>query len=150
MNPTRSSTYDLDLYDGADAHGVSNVVGALLTQNFAENPHRAATARKMRRPVAIVSTDTDTSCTVAFGDSSATVYNGITAAPGVVVFATVDQILDLSQLRMKAGGLLPVGFLTTRGLGVLGNIARRRLVVKGLFIHPIATLHLLSLVSVES
>ena len=64
--------------------------------------------------------------------------------------ATVDQILDVSQLTMNAGGLVPVGFFTRRGLHVIADILRHRLVVKELLTHTIATLRFISLVSVAS
>lgn len=150
MTAVEIQSYPVEIRDGDDALGVSNVVGALLAQNFAEHPERAKTARTFVRPIAIVSTDTETACTVAFGDDLAAVYNGVVANPVVTVFASVDQILDLSQLKLKARGLLPVGFLSKRGLRVLYQIARRDLVVKGLLAHPIATLRVLSLVSVQS
>lgn len=66
----------------------------------------------------------------------------------MTVKATVNQILDVSQLKMKAGGLLPAGFFTKRGLGVLGAIAGGELVVKGLVTHTVTELRVIALVSV--
>jgi len=57
--------------------------------------------------------------------------------------------MTISQLKMKAGGLLPVGFFTRGGLSILGAIFTRRLIVKGLVSHPIATLRSIALLSVE-
>jgi len=64
------------------------------------------------------------------------------------VMASVDQITDVSQLKMRAGGLVPVGFFTKRGLHVLGEIARHKLVVKGLLTHTVTALRFIAMVSV--
>ncbi|MFI6953398.1 hypothetical protein ACIBJI_07970 [Nocardia sp. NPDC050408] len=148
MTSTENLKYSVNLYDGDDSNGVASIVGTLLEQNFHNMPQRIPTACRMRHAVAIYSTDTDTSCSIMFGAFRATVYNGIVGKPRVTVFATVDQILDVSQLRMLAGGLLPVGFFTKRGITVLKQILAHRLVVKGLITHPFTTLRLLALVSV--
>jgi len=148
MVSVESSTYPVTLYDGDDANGVSNIVAMLLAQNFENFPDRVKFARKIAQPIAIVSTDTDSACTIIFGDSDAVVYNDIVGTPVVTVIATVDQILDVSQLKMKAGGLLPVGFFTGRGFKVLGSILSHKLVVKGLLTHTVTALRTIALVSV--
>lgn len=140
--------YAVNLYDGPDANGVAGIVGMLLGQNLDSFPSRVKVARRISRPVSIYSTDTDTACTIVFGSDEAVVYNDIVGNPAVTVMATVDQILEVSQLPMKAGGLVPVGFLTTRGMSVLGEILRRKLIVKGLLTHTVTALRTIALVSV--
>ncbi len=140
--------YPVSLFDGDDANGVANIVSMLLGQNFDNFPERVKLARKTAHPIAIVSTDTDSACTIIFGDSDAVVYNDIVGKPVVTVIASVDQILDVSQLKMKAGGLLPVGFFTGRGMKVLGSILSHKLVVKGLLTHTVIALRTIALVSV--
>ena len=75
-------------------------------------------------------------------------HNGVQGDPAVTVKATVDQITEVSQLKMKAGGLLPVGFFTKRGMKILGQILTHKLVVKGLIKHPITALHFIAAVSI--
>ncbi|WP_233165426.1 hypothetical protein [Mycobacterium sp. AT1] len=133
---------------GDDANGVAGILHMLLTQNFANKPDLVEVARRMRSPVAIVSTDTDESATLEFTRDGVTISNGIVGKPNVAVYATVDQILDVSQLTMKGGGLLPIGFFTKRGAKVLGQIAVHRLVVKGLLSHTLASLRTIALLSV--
>lgn len=144
------AAYPVRLYDGDDANGVASILGTLLQQNFDNFPSRVKIARRMPRPVAVVSTDTDSVATIVFGAEEAVVYNDIVGRPSVTVKATVDQILDVSQLKMKAGGLVPVGFFTKRGMGVLGNILAHRLVVKGLLTHTVTALQFIALVSIAS
>ncbi|EID78821.1 hypothetical protein W59_16524 [Rhodococcus opacus RKJ300 = JCM 13270] len=136
------------MFDGEDANGVANIVGMLLGQNLENFPSRIKFARKIARPVSIISTDTDSACTIVFGTDEAVVYNDVVGKPAVTVIATVDQILDVSQLPMKAGGLIPVGFFTGRGMTVLGEILKHKLVVKGLLTHTVTALRTIALVSV--
>ena len=131
-----------------DANGVAGILGSLLGENFTNFENRDRIARRMRKPVAVYSVDTDESTTVTFGEAKALLDNGIVGRPTVTVKATVEQILAVSELKMKAGGLVPVGFFTKRGLGVLGQIARHRLVVKGLIKHPLTSLRFIALVSI--
>jgi hypothetical protein len=74
--------------------------------------------------------------------------HGLVGRPSVRVEPGVDQIIDVSQLKMKTGGLAPVGFFTRRGLRVLADIARHPLVVKGLPTHTVAALQFIALVSI--
>ena len=141
--------YPVTLYDEAEANGVAQIVGNLLSQNLEQYRSRVKVAHRMSRPVTISSTDVGTACTIVFVRDGAVVYNGVVGRPSVTVEATVDQILSLSQLRMKAGGLLPVGFLSAPGRRLLLEILTGKLVVKGLVIHPITALRTIALVSVE-
>lgn len=145
---TTTDTYHVTKHDGDAANGVADIVSMLLAQNFASYPKRIRTARRVRRPVGVYSKDTDTACTAIFAADGATVRNDINGRPSVTVKATVDQIMNVSQLKMKAGGLLPVGFFTKRGMGVLANIAAGKLVVRGLFIHPVTALRFIALMSI--
>src|SRR5207253_2963087 len=83
----------------------ANILNMLLLQNFANKPELVKVAKRMKRPVAVISTDTETEATLEFGQDGVIIYNGIIGDPSVAVHATVDQILDVSQLKMKAGGL---------------------------------------------
>lgn len=148
MTISETTNYPVSLKSGDAANGVATIVGTLLGQNFENFPQRTKLARRVKRPVAVFSTDTDQACTIMFGDHGAVVHDGIVGRPSVTVRASVDQILDVSQLKMKAGGLVPVGFFTKRGFSVLGQILRHRLVVKGLLTHTITALRFIALVSV--
>ncbi|MHA4854863.1 hypothetical protein L1080_035925 [Rhodococcus sp. MSC1_016] len=148
MTTVAPAPYKVSLFDGEDANGVAGIVGMLLGQNLENFPSRVKFARRISRPVSIYSTDTETACTIIFGSDEAVVYNDIVGKPAVTVMATVDQILDVSQLPMKAGGLVPVGFFTGRGMSVLGEILKHKLVVKGLLTHTVTALRTIALVSV--
>jgi len=142
--------YAVTLDDGSDANGIAGVVATLLSQNLETFPDRIRLARKLTRPVTISSTDIDSTCTVTCGSRAVTISNDVVGKPSVMVTATVEQILDLSQLKMKASGLLPVGFFTRRGGRVLAAIATRNLRVRGLITHPVTALRVIALLSVVS
>ena len=134
--------------NGPDANGIAGVVATLLAQNLETFPARVGIARKVGRPVTITGSDIDSTCTITFGWLAALISNDEVGEPSVSVTATVEQIIDLSQLRMKASGLLPVGFLTKRGLRILAAIASGRLEVRGLLTHPVTALRVIALLSV--
>lgn len=140
--------YTFALHDDPP-NGVSRILANLLTQNLEKFPARRRVARRIPRPVAVHSTDTDSTATIEFGPTGGTVYNDLVGRPSVIVKASVAQILDVSQLRMRGGGLLPVGFFTKRGLRVLRQILTRKLVVTGLLTHTVTALQFIALVSVE-
>lgn len=145
---TTSIEYPVNLHDGDEANGIANILATLLGQNFENYPNRIKVARRVSRPCAVYNPDTDSAATIVFGAHGASVHNDIEGQPAVIVNATVDQILNVSQLPMKAGGLVPVGFFTKRGMSVLGNILKHSLVVKGLLVHTVTALRLIALLSV--
>jgi len=142
--------YPVTLDDGPDANGIAGVVATLLAQNLESFPARVRLARKLKRPVTISASDIDSSCTITCGSHDVTIFNDVVGKPSVTVTATVDQILDLSQLKMRASGLLPVGFFTKHGLRTLAAIAGGKLSVRGLFTHPVTALRVIALLSVVS
>lgn len=142
--------YAVTLDDGPDANGIAGVVATLLTQNFETFPDRVPLARKLTRPVTISGSDIDSTCTITCGAHDVAIANDVVGRPSVTVTATVEQILDLSQLRMRASGLLPVGFFTRRGLRTLVAIAGGKLKVRGLVTHPVTALRVIALLSVVS
>ncbi|HSV41595.1 MAG TPA: hypothetical protein VLI04_22715 [Nocardioidaceae bacterium] len=142
--------YQVTLNDGPDANGMAGVVASLLEQNLEQFPARVRLARKLARPVTITGSDIDSTCTISCSPYDLTISNDVVGSPSVSVTATVDQILDLSQLKMRAGGLLPIGFFTRRGLRLLAAIAVGRLTVRGLITHPVTALRVIALLSVES
>lgn len=145
-----TSDYPVTLDDGSDANGIAGVVATLLTQNLEAFPARTRLARKLTRPVTISGSDIDSTCTITCGSRAVAIANDVVGEPSVTVRATVDQILDLSQLKMKAMGLLPVGFFTRRGLRILAAIASGNLQVRGLVTHPVTALRVIALLSVVS
>lgn len=150
MSHPATRGYPVTLTDGPDANGIAGVVATLVAQNLEAFPARVRLARKLTRPVTIIGSDIDSTCTISCGTRDVAIANDVVGDPSVTVTATVEQLLDLSQLRMKASGLLPVGFLTGRGFRILAAIAAGNLRVRGLVTHPITTMRVIALLSVVS
>ncbi|WAL49613.1 hypothetical protein [Rhodococcus pyridinivorans] len=147
MTTTAPPVYELTVYDEADANHIATVVATLLSQNLENFPDRIAIARKLTRPVSIISTATDSACTVVFGEHAAAVYNGILGRPNVILIGVDDHLNDISPLPMKTGGLAPIGFLRAPGRRALKSILSRKLVVKGLLTHTVSTLRTFALLT---
>lgn len=140
--------YDVKLYD-EEPNGVSHIVSLVLQENLGDVEGRVEIARRMPRPISIIATDQNAAATLVFGKNDLTIYNGIVGRPSVVVSATIDEILEVTQLKMVGKGLIPVGLLfTKRGMKILLLILKHKLVVKGLILHPITVLQLIGIVSV--
>ncbi|WP_413768895.1 hypothetical protein [Rhodococcus pyridinivorans] len=148
MTTTAPPVYELIVYDQADANPIATVVAPLLSQNLEKFPERIGIARKLTRPMSIISTATDSACTVIFGEHAAVVYNGILGRPNVILIGIDDHLNDLPQLPMKAGGLASLGFLRAPGRRVLKCILSRKLVGKGLLTHTVSTLRIFALLAV--
>lgn len=139
--------YAVSLYDGPDANGIAGLIGTHLGESLEADPSRIELARTIVRPVAIVSVNSDSACTIVCGDDEAVVYNGLVGQPEVVLIVT-DEHLDLiAQLPGKVGPLGALGLVTGRGVRLLAAILTRRLVVKGLLAHPATVLHTIALLS---
>ncbi len=129
-----------------EANGIANIIKALLAQNLANKPDLVKVARKMRHPVTVVHTDTETECTIDFAQDGITIYNGIVGEPNVALYVSSDQLLQLSKMKVRAGGLFPVGLLSPRS-PVLREVLGRKIVIKGLLSHTVASMRTLALVS---
>jgi hypothetical protein len=138
--------YPFVLYD-TEPNDVANTLAALLDQNVRRFPARRSTARRIPRPVAVHNTDTDTTATMAFEQDRTTVYNDLAGRPSIIVRADTSRLRDVWRLRMAAGGLLPIGLATNHGRYVIGQIVTRKIIIKGLLVHPVTALQFISLMS---
>src|SRR5437879_9681817 len=82
-----------------EANGVTGILGSLLDENFTNFPDRSHIARRMRKPVAVYSVDTDESTTAVFDTTEDVLRNGIVGKTVVTVQATVEQ--KLAQVGLK-------------------------------------------------
>jgi hypothetical protein len=143
-----AAVYPVSHQDGDSAGGLSMIVVSLLSENLAGNDATVRVARKIRRPIGLRNKDDGATATIEFRDDVTLVADGLDGGPPVLVEATVQQLLALSQLKILAGGALPVGFLTPAGMRIVGAILVRRLRVRGLFLHPLTVLRFLAVISV--
>ncbi|MGQ0631682.1 MAG: hypothetical protein ACT4P1_11600 [Sporichthyaceae bacterium] len=142
-----SQEYPVTCAAGDEANGTASIMKALLEQNFENKPYMIKVAKRMRRPVAIISTDTETEVTIDFSQHGAVVYNGLVGEPNVALHVDSDQLLELSKLRIRAGGFLPIGLASPLGIRIVRQVIGRKMVIKGLLSHTIASMRTLALVS---
>jgi hypothetical protein len=141
-----TSDYQVRVAD--DVNGTGAVLYGLISEKVAMDPRAAHVARAIGRPVTVRNMDDGAEATVVPGRTATRVINGPAVDPVVRVEATVDQLLDLSQLEMRRGGLWPIGLFTARGARILLQIATGKLRVHGLFRHPFTVFRFIALVSV--
>lgn len=141
-----TSEYQVQVAD--DVNGTGAVLYGLISEKVAKDPRAAHVARVIGRPVTVRNVDDGAEATVVPGPTATRVINGPAVNPVVYVEATVDQLLDLSQLEMRRGGLWPIGLFTGRGARILLQIATGKLKVRGLLRHPLIVFRFLALVSV--
>lgn len=128
-----------------DDTALASVLGMLLEQNLDKFPERVEQARAVHRSIAVVSVDTDEAVTLTFSADHVLIESGV-GDHGVAVHATVDQILDVAQLRVM--GILPVGFASRRGMRLVAQLVKGRLRINGLLRRPFDVLRFIALVSV--
>ncbi len=139
----RDPAYAVKMADEETA--LASVIGTLLEQNLDRFPERTAQAKAISRPIAVVSVDTDEAVTLTFGAGEVLIESGV-GEHGVAVRATVDQILDVAQLRVF--GVVPVGFATRRGGRLVVQLVKRQLRIQRLLRKPLDVLRFIALVSV--
>lgn len=146
MTPV-ADAYLVTLHDEEIANGVAQLIWSLLNRNLDYYRSRISLACKMSRPIAIVNTATGNACTIVFGREGAVIYNDVVGRPAITVTATVDQILNLSQVRMSGRGLFPVGLSSTPGKRLLRDIRTQKVSLKGVLAHPLIGLRTIALLS---
>lgn len=150
MTQATEDQYECTFYSGGDANGLAMLTGLLLQENFQSFPGRRRTATRITRPLALREGVSGSACTILFGFDNALVLNDVVGRPSVTVIdVTGDQLMTVSQLSMRAGGMLPTGFFSRQGMAVIRAILRKELIVKGLITHPIAVLRFIALMSVK-
>lgn len=149
--------YSVSLDDEQDANSTARLVEFLLNRNLQSDHAPITLAQKISRPVAILNTTSGRSCTVVFGPQGAVVYNQLVGRPAVTIRASLDQILNLSQIRVSASGLsqirvklsavIVVVLRSTPGRRLLRDLRARKMVVNGLLRHPVTALRAMVLLS---
>jgi hypothetical protein len=133
-----------------EANGAAYLVHMLLTQQ-AEADRSGRFARQARRlkPVQLALSDTGEDCSVSATPGGLRVTSEVQGRHPTAVRAESRHVLDVTQLRL-AGRALITGPLRDRKFwGLLGDIARRRVVIRGLITHYVNTMRFLWLVNVH-
>jgi len=144
----------ITLAPGADENGLAVMLADLLRQNLDQKPHKARDLAALDGRIAIVAEDAEVAMTLRFDRGDLTVYDGVVGVPDVVVRASSDVIIALSNVPLTRRFGLPVprasdreGRKTMRE--VLAAMRSGALDVTGAARHAPMMLHLTRIMSVN-
>lgn len=139
-------------YEGEAAqHPFAAMLGELLQQNLASNPHKWADVQRMRGRVAIVADDAGVATTLVFDGQNITMHAGIAGAPDVTVRGDSEAIMAMSNVPLHGGVPFPDPRSTSEreAFGAVIEASRRGTVhTHGMFLHPVLVFRLTRLMSV--
>jgi len=132
--------------EGARENGLAVMLADLLDQNMEQNPAKVKHFQKLRAVVAISAIDAEVKLTLFFNKGSCTVYNGLVGKPDLHIECDSETILGLSTVPLLAG--LP-DVTKVEGRKMIGQILSRKLIIHGMLTHPVTTILLTKLFSVN-
>jgi len=135
---------DIELAPGAEVAPLTGVMADLLGGNLEEKPHRMKDFNALRANVGINATDAESQVTLAFQGGKLVVHNGL-RDPDLVISATVDTLLGITNLKIKFG--MP-WYFDAVGLDTVKKLLKGDLKIKGMFFHPLVLTRLTKVMSV--
>lgn len=144
----------ISLATGAQENGLAVMVADLVRQNLESKPHKTRDLEAMHGRIALVAADADVSLTLRFDRGKLVVYDGVVGVPDVIVRASSDVILALSNMPLTRRWGLPVpAFRDKAGRGVMRDVVRAMrdgsMHVDGAALHAPLMLHLTRIMSVN-
>jgi hypothetical protein len=145
---------DITLAAGAEENGLAVMLTDLLRQNLESKPQKAHDMAAMTGRIAILAEDADVALTLRFDHGKLVVYDGVVGVPDVVVRASSDVILALSNMPITQRWALPIPTARDKdGRKVLRDVvlAMRNggMKVEGAATHASLMLHLTRIMSVN-
>jgi hypothetical protein len=145
---------NITLAKGADENGLAVMLADLLRQNLESKPQKLRDMQAMTGRIAIVAEDAAVAMTLRFDHGDLVVYDGVIGVPDVIVRASSDVIIALSNIPLTRRFALPVpAFRDREGLKVLREVfaAMRNgtMKVDGSATHARLMLHLTRIMSVN-
>jgi len=105
---------NITLAAGADENGLAVMLADLLRQNLESKPHKVRDMAAMTGRIAILAEDAEVAMTLHFDHGNLVVYDGVVGIPDVIVRASSDVILALSNVPLTRRLALPVPTLHDR------------------------------------
>ena len=99
---------EITLAPGADQNGLAVMLADLLRQNLEQKPHKLRDLKAMTGQIAIVAEDAEVAMTLRFRRGDLTVYDGVVGVPDVIVRASSDVIIALSNVPLTRRFGLPL------------------------------------------
>ena len=144
----------ITLAAGAEANGLAVMLSDLLRQNLDSKPHKMRDLNAITGRIAIVAEDAEVAMTLRFDHGDLTVYDGVVGVPDVVVRASSDVIIALSNVPLTRRFGLPLPAARDReGRKTMGEVLKAMrtgaLDVKGAARNAAMMLHLTRIMSVN-
>ena len=144
----------ITLAPGADENGLAVMLADLLRQNLDQKPHKTQDLEAITGRIAIVAEDAEVAMTLRFDHGELTIHDGVVGVPDVVVRASSDIIIALSNVPLTRRLGLPVPAAGDREgrktMGeVLGAMRSGTLDVSGSLRNAAMMLHLTRIMSVN-
>ena len=114
----------ITLAAGAEENGLAVMVADLVRQNLESKPQKVRDLEAMQGRIALLAEDADVALTLRFDQGNLVVYDGVVGVPDVVVRASSDVILALSNMPLTRRWGLPVpAYRDKEGRGVVREVA---------------------------
>jgi hypothetical protein len=144
----------ITLAPGADENGLAVMLADLLRQNLDQKPHKFRDLAAITGRIAILAEDAEVAMTLRFDHGDLTVYDGVVGVPDVVVRASSDVILALSNVPLTRRFGLPIPAARDKEgrktlSEVLGAMRKGTLDVTGAARNAAMMLHLTRIMSVN-
>ncbi|MHB1710604.1 MAG: hypothetical protein ACYCV7_04270 [Acidimicrobiales bacterium] len=122
----------------------------LIEQAIEKFPERGRMADLLSTPVAVSLRDTGGSCVVTNRDGAIVVEAGGGDAAGVRIDGVTRHLVAVTQISMLSP-LVPIGLITERpGRGLVRDLARQQLRIRGLLRHYGTTSRFLFLININT
>lgn len=142
--------FQVELDETTPSNGAAYLVHMLLTQQ-AEGDGTGRFAREALRlkPVRLELTDTEEQCAVLPYPGGLKVTADVSGHYPTGIRAESRHVIDVTQLRLAGRALITGPLRSPKFWGLLGDIATRKVVIKGLISHYVNTMRFLWLVNVR-
>jgi hypothetical protein len=145
---------NITLAAGAGENGLAVMLADLLRQNLESKPQKARDMEAMTGRIALLAEDAEVALTLRFDHGKLTVYDGVVGVPDVIVRASSDVVLALSNVPITRRWGLPIpNYRDREGRKVLREVfaAMRKgtMKVDGGALHAGLMLHLTRIMSVN-
>ncbi|HOX43152.1 MAG TPA: hypothetical protein PK668_06125 [Myxococcota bacterium] len=143
--PECSGSPSVVIDSGAQENGLANMLADLMRQNMEAHPAKARAFRRLRASVAITAPDAEVSLTMNFNRGACVIFDGVVGQPALHIQADSETILKLSNLPLRLGLPDP---LAPESKALVQDLLARRVVIKGLALHPLTLVLLTQVISV--
>jgi hypothetical protein len=124
--------FEIILAEGVENVGLAVILKELIVQNLEQNPDKISDFNRLSIDIGLIVPDAEIEIHLKFSRGTLTICSGIRERPSLIIVSDSDQVLALSNVKIKWG--MPYYF-DEQGKEVLSAMREKRIRVKGLFFH---------------